>query len=177
MKFENCRCEESDLEPLPSMHSFQTSQFKLRTSSPALVPMAIRTVIHAIPVLQSAASVTAVFSSVLYSQTSSQECVLQRTTFATVRCMRRRWNLPLTWRPNYRRLFRVKACSTNRSSHEVRGRRTIKFTGRINISPEATNSLRLSWPNSNFNDEERILTSVQQLSDRCMALCEAANRG
>ena len=50
-----------------------------------------QTSLRAVPALQSAASVTAVFSSVLYSQTSGQECVLQRATFATVRYMRRRW--------------------------------------------------------------------------------------
>ena len=46
---------------------------------------------HAIPALQTAASMTAVSTSVLYSQTSGQDGVLQRATFATVQYMRRRW--------------------------------------------------------------------------------------
>ena len=63
-----------------------------------------QTSIHAFPALQSAASVTAVFSSVLFSQTSSQECVLHRATSIIVRTMRRRWILSLSWKPHYRRL-------------------------------------------------------------------------
>ena len=49
-------------------------------------------------------AVTAVFSSVLYSQTSGQECVLPRATFALVRHMRRRWQWSLSWKPSVRRL-------------------------------------------------------------------------
>jgi len=91
------------------------SNFSIRTSNflPRSTADGDQTGIHAIPALQSAASMTAVFSSVLYSQTSSQECVLQRATFATVRCMRRRGCLSLSWKPPYRHLFRAKACSAN----------------------------------------------------------------
>jgi len=91
------------------------SNFSIQTSN--VIPRSRvdgdKTGIHAIPALQSAASMTAVFSSVLYSQTSSQECVLLRAMFATVRYMRRRWNLSLSWKPTYRRLISVKACSSN----------------------------------------------------------------
>ena len=54
---------------------------------------------------QSAASVTAVFSSVLYSQASGQECVLHRATSIIDADMRRRWYLSLSWKPPNRRLL------------------------------------------------------------------------
>ena len=51
------------------------SNFELQTSNflPRFRADGDQTGFHAIPALQTAASVTAVFSSVLYSQTSSQE--------------------------------------------------------------------------------------------------------
>ena len=95
------------------------SNFGIQTSSflPRSPAEGDQTGIHAIPALQSAASMTAVFSSVLYSQTSSQKCVLQRATFANVRCMRRRWHLSLSWKPNYRRLFSAR--SARRHAHPI----------------------------------------------------------
>ena len=48
---------------------------------------------------------TAVFSSLLYGQTSGHECVLQRATFATGADMRRRPSLPIRWMHYCRRLF------------------------------------------------------------------------
>ena len=101
-----------------------------------------------------AASVTAVFSSVLYSQTSSQKCVLQRATFATVRCMRRRWSISMSWMPPYRRLLSAKACSSNRATSLHRTVRTIYITTQVLISPEETNSLRPSWLTGDLNHIE-----------------------
>ena len=45
------------------------------------------------------------FQLLLYRQTSGQECVLQRATFATVADMRRRPSLPIRWMHHCRRLF------------------------------------------------------------------------
>jgi len=132
------------------------SNFSIQTSNflPRFRADGDQTGIHAIPALQSAASMTAVFSSVLYSQTSSQKCVLQRATFATVRHMRRRWNLSLSWKPNYRRLFYAKACSSNRAKSLHRAIRTIYITTQVIISPEETNSLRPSWRTGDFKHIE-----------------------
>jgi len=114
-----------------------------------------QTGIHAIPALQTAASVTAVFSSVLYSQTSSQKCVLQRAASIIERYMRRRWNISLSWMPPYRRLFSAKACSSNRATSSLhRAVRTIYITTQVIISPEETNSLRPSWRTGDFNHIE-----------------------
>ena len=93
---------------------------------------------------------TAVFSSVLYSQTSDQKCVLKRATFATVRHMRRRWNLPLSWKPLYRRLSSAKACSSNLAPSLHQAVRTIYIKRRVLISPEETNSLQSSWLTSDL---------------------------
>ena len=128
-----------------SNFSIQTSNFIPRSPADG-----DQTGIHAIPALQSAASVTAVFSSVLYSQTSSQKCVLQRATFATVQHMRRRWNLSLSWKPSYRRLNSAKARTPNRATSLHRAVRTIYITRQVLISPEATNSLRSSWLTGDF---------------------------
>jgi len=123
-----------------SNFSIQTSNFLPRSPADG-----DQTGIHAIPALQSAASVTAVFSSVLYSQTSNLKCVLQRATFATVRHMRRRWHLSLSWMPNYRRLFSAKACSSKLATSLHRAVRNINITRRVLISPEETIRLRSSW--------------------------------
>ena len=87
------------------------SNFGIQTSSflPRSPAEGDQTSIHAVPALQSAASVTAVFTSLLFRQASSHECVLQRATFATVRCMRRRWNLSLSWKLPHRRLFNARS--------------------------------------------------------------------
>jgi len=97
---------------------------------------------------------TAVFSSVLYLQTSNQECVLQRATFATVRCMRRRWILSLSWKPLYRRLLSAKACSSNLATSLHRAVRITNITTQVLNSPEETNSLRSSWLTGDFNHIE-----------------------
>ncbi len=97
---------------------------------------------------------TAVFSSVLYLQTSNQECVLQRATFATVRCMRRRWILSLSWKPLYRRLLSAKACSSNLATSSHRAVRITNITTQVLSSPEETNSLRPSWLTGDFNHIE-----------------------
>jgi len=125
-----------------------------------------QTGIHAIPALQSAASMTAVFSSVLYLQTSSQKCVLQRATFATVRHMRRRWNLPQSWKPNYRRLISAKACSANRATREHRAVRASNITWRVLVLPDATNSLRSSW----------LTGDLEHSALRCNYLIERSKR-
>ncbi|MCE3018782.1 MAG: hypothetical protein ACK56W_01935 [Pirellula sp.] len=64
------------------------SNFSIRTSNFILRSRADgdQTGFPAIPASQSAASMTAVFTSYLYGQTSGQACVLQRATSATVRC-------------------------------------------------------------------------------------------
>ena len=128
------------------------SNFSIQTSN--VIPRSRadgdQTGIHAIPALQSAASMTAVFSSVLYSQTSSQECVLQRATFATVRHMRRRWHLSLSWKPTYRRLFSATACSSNLATSLHQAVPTINITRRILVSPEENSSLRSLWLTGDF---------------------------
>ena len=132
-----------------SNFSIQTSNFIPRSRADG-----DQTGIHAIPALQSAASVTAVFSSVLYSQTSNQKCVLQRATFATVRHMRRRWHLSLSWKPPYRRLFIAKACSSNRATSLHRAVRAVYITTQVLISPEGSNRLRSLWLTGDNNHLE-----------------------
>ena len=132
------------------------SNFSIQTSNflPRFRADGDQTGIHAIPAVQSAASMTAVCSSVLYSQTSGQECVLQRATFATVRHMRRRWCLSLSWKPHYRRLFNAKASSPNRTTSAHRSVRTINITRRVLISPEGTFCLRPWWRTGDFKHIE-----------------------
>ena len=60
---------------------------------------------------QSAASMTAVFSSLLYRQTSSQAGVLKRAMFATQADMRRRPSESIRWMHHCRRLFSTVAAS------------------------------------------------------------------
>jgi hypothetical protein len=67
---------------LPTANSLLTSHFSLLRSRAD----GYQTGFLAIPANQSAASMTAVFTSYLYRQTSGQACVLQRATSATVRC-------------------------------------------------------------------------------------------
>ncbi|MCY2982005.1 MAG: hypothetical protein NTY15_00015 [Planctomycetota bacterium] len=89
------------------------SNFPIRTSNFILRSRADGdpTGFHAIPASQSAASMTAVFSSLLYRQTSGQECVLQRAAFATGADMRRRPSLSIRWKHHCRRLFSEYFCS------------------------------------------------------------------
>ena len=102
--------------------------------------------IHANPALQTAASVTAVFSSLLYGQTSGQECVLHRATSATEADMRRRPSLPIRWMHHCRRLFIALAESScvpfDFSLHEPMRFEAVNIKRRVLVSPDETFRLR-----------------------------------
>lgn len=101
-----------------------------------------------------------------YSQTSSQECVLQRTTFANVRYMRRRWNISLSWKPHYRRLFSAMAFSYNRATSLPRAVRTISITRQVLISPEGTYRLRSLWLTGDLEHSALWCTDLPMQSKR-----------
>ena len=120
------------------------------------------------------------FHFVLYSQTSGQECVLQRATFAAVRDMRRRWRLSLNWKPSYRRLFN--AHSARRHAHPIEQHPSIERVepltshGEYSFRRNDVYSLRSSWLTGDFipiENRKPRLTPTElpgQLRSTCMSM-------